>query len=93
MSGAAHNTVIILDYGSQYTQLIARRVRESHVYCEIHPCTINIADLKAKNPAAVILSGGPDSVYGEHSPKRDEAVLELGVPVLDEAGFEQLLSG
>jgi GMP synthase (glutamine-hydrolysing) len=92
MTAEAHNTVVILDYGSQYTQLIARRVRESHVYCEIHPCTISLDDLKAKNPSAIILSGGPDSVYGEHSPKSDPALLELGLPTLGICYGEQLMA-
>ncbi|MFI5301797.1 MAG: glutamine-hydrolyzing GMP synthase [Polyangiales bacterium] len=79
--------VLILDYGSQYTQLIARRVREQHVYCEIHPCTIaapgtEVAAVRALKPAAIILSGGPSSVYGEGAPQLDPALFSLGVPVL-----------
>ena len=58
----ARQTVVILDYGSQYTQLIARRIRECHVYCEIHPCTIALDTLAAIHPRALILSGGPQSV-------------------------------
>src|SRR5690606_21396641 len=54
--------VLILDYGSQYTQLIARRIREQHVYCEIHPCTLSLEEVRAKEPLALILSGGPASV-------------------------------
>lgn len=92
MNAPAHNTVVILDYGSQYTQLIARRVRESNVYCEIHPCTIALEDLKAINPAALILSGGPDSVFGEHSPKSDPAVLDLGLPILGICYGQQLMA-
>ena len=60
--------VVILDYGSQYTQLIARRIRESHVYCEIHPCTLPIAKLRALGPKAIVLSGGPASVYAPSAP-------------------------
>jgi GMP synthase (glutamine-hydrolysing) len=77
--------VLILDYGSQYTQLIARRVREQRVYCEIHPCTIattSVEKIKALNPKAIILSGGPSSVYGEGAPHVDPAIFELGVPIL-----------
>ncbi|MCH2108021.1 MAG: glutamine-hydrolyzing GMP synthase [Polyangiaceae bacterium] len=92
MTVAAHNTVVILDYGSQYTQLIARRVRESNVYCEIHPCTIPLDQLKALKPSAIIMSGGPDSVYGEFSPKSDPGLLELGLPVLGICYGEQLMA-
>ncbi len=89
---APRQSVVILDYGSQFTQLIARRVRESHVYCEIHPCTASLATIRALNPAAIILSGGPDSVYDPKSPKSDPAVLELGVPVLGICYGEQLMA-
>jgi GMP synthase (glutamine-hydrolysing) len=74
--------VLILDFGAQYTQLIARRVREQRVYCEIHPCTIPFDDVRAMNPRAVILSGGPASVYAQGAPQVDPRVFELGVPVL-----------
>jgi GMP synthase (glutamine-hydrolysing) len=74
--------VLILDFGSQYTQLIARRVRESHVYCEIHPCNVAFEAIAALEPKAIILSGGPASVYGEGAPSLDKRVFELGVPVL-----------
>jgi GMP synthase (glutamine-hydrolysing) len=67
MNNPAHKSVVILDYGSQFTQLIARRVRESHVYCEIHPCTLSLEALKALGPSALILSGGPDSVFNPNS--------------------------
>ncbi len=74
--------VLILDFGSQYTQLIARSIRESHVYCEIHPCTLTLDEVRAKEPQAIVLSGGPASVFGEGSPSIDPGVFELGVPVL-----------
>lgn len=74
--------VLILDFGSQYTQLIARRVREQHVYCEIHPCTLPLAEIQKKAPGAVILSGGPSSVFEEGAPTVDKGVFDLGVPVL-----------
>ncbi len=92
MTSSAHKSVVILDYGSQYTQLIARRVRESHVYCEIHPCTIELAKLRELQPSALILSGGPDSVFSDSSPKSDPGVLELGLPVLGICYGEQLMA-
>ncbi len=86
------DTVVILDYGSQYTQLIARRVREAGVYSEIHPCTLSAAQLTAINPKAVILSGGPASVGDDDSPQLDPAILTLGVPVLGICYGMQLLA-
>lgn len=74
--------ILILDFGSQYTQLIARRVREAHVYCEIHPCTVDAGFLRAFGAKGVILSGGPASVLEGGSPSVDDSVFELGVPVL-----------
>src|SRR5512142_3057865 len=74
--------ILILDFGSQYTQLIARRIRELGVYCEIHPCTAPAAAIRAFAPRGVILSGSPSSVTAEGSPRADGAVWELGVPVL-----------
>ncbi|MGO8992415.1 MAG: glutamine-hydrolyzing GMP synthase [Polyangiaceae bacterium] len=78
----ARDLVLILDFGSQYTQLIARRIREQRVYCEIHPCTVSLEAIQAMNPRAIVLSGGPASVYGDGAPTMDKRVLELGVPVL-----------
>jgi len=78
-----HQRLLIVDFGSQVTQLIARRVRESGVYCEIHPYDrVDASFLRAFSPAAVILSGGPASVHEEDSPKADPAIFALGVPVL-----------
>ncbi len=77
-----HDTVVILDFGSQVTQLIARRVREAGVYSEIHPCTIPTAELKALNPRAIILSGGPASVTEKDAPGIDPAIFGWGLPVL-----------
>ncbi|MDY6850874.1 MAG: glutamine-hydrolyzing GMP synthase [Thermodesulfobacteriota bacterium] len=74
--------IIILDFGSQYTQLIARRVRELKVYSEIHPCTLDIDALRSMEPDGLILSGGPSSVYDEGAPSLDPAVFDLGAPVL-----------
>src|ERR1700744_1868632 len=74
--------VLILDFGAQYTQLIARRVRELGVYCEIHPWDITDAEVVAFKPRAVILSGGPESVTDAQPPKAPDVVFTLGVPVL-----------
>jgi GMP synthase (glutamine-hydrolysing) len=74
--------ILILDFGSQYTQLIARRIRELHVYCEIHPCTMPLAAIKAFEPRGIILSGGPASTEEPGAPLIDVEVFQLGVPVL-----------
>jgi GMP synthase (glutamine-hydrolysing) len=79
---ASRQFVLILDFGSQYTQLIARRIREQHVYCEIHPCTMPLAEVRARAPSAIVLSGGPASVYGDGAPSADVGLFELGVPIL-----------
>ncbi len=84
--------VLILDFGSQYTQLIARRIREQHVYCEIHPCTMELARIRELAPRAIVLSGGPASVFEEGAPRCDPGVLELGVPVLGICYGMQLFS-
>ena len=78
----AHQTLLILDFGSQYTQLIARRVREQGVYSEIHPYNISIAKIRALSPAAIILSGGPSSCYDDEAPHASPEIWQLGVPVL-----------
>ncbi|MEE8573906.1 MAG: glutamine-hydrolyzing GMP synthase, partial [Thermodesulfobacteriota bacterium] len=74
--------ILILDFGSQYTQLIARRVREAKVYCEIHPYNIGIKKIRAFGAAGIILSGGPASVYDRGAPKLPKSVFEMGVPIL-----------
>jgi len=74
--------ILVLDFGSQYTQLIARRIRESKVYCEIHPFNLALAKIKALNPDGIVLSGGPASVYQENAPKVDAGVFNLPVPFL-----------
>jgi GMP synthase (glutamine-hydrolysing) len=74
--------ILVLDFGSQYTQLIARRIRESKVYCEIHPFNVGLDKLKALKPAGIILSGGPASVYQDNAPKVDRALFDLPVPFL-----------
>ncbi|HXD61705.1 MAG TPA: glutamine-hydrolyzing GMP synthase, partial [Lacisediminihabitans sp.] len=78
----AHQPVLVVDFGAQYAQLIARRVREAGVYSEIVPHTISAAEVAAKKPAGIVLSGGPSSVYEAGSPELDPGILELGVPVL-----------
>ncbi|HTS52643.1 MAG TPA: glutamine-hydrolyzing GMP synthase [Burkholderiales bacterium] len=77
-----HDRVLILDFGAQYTQLIARRVRESHVYCEIHPHDVSDQFVRDFAPRGIILSGGPASVYQGGTPRAPQSVFELGVPVL-----------
>ncbi len=74
--------ILIIDFGSQYNQLIARRVREARVYCQIEPPIITAATIKAMNPEGIILSGGPASIYEKKSPKMDKAVFDLGIPIL-----------
>ena len=74
--------VLVVDFGAQYAQLIARRVREANVYSEIVPHTITAAEVAAKHPVGIVLSGGPSSVYEPGSPDLDPGILELGIPVL-----------
>jgi GMP synthase (glutamine-hydrolysing) len=78
----SHQKILILDFGSQYTQLIARRVREQQVYCELHPNDVSDEFVRAFAPTGIILSGGPNSVYDDETPRAPQAVFELGVPVL-----------
>lgn len=74
--------VLVLDFGSQYTQLIARRIREKGVYSEIKPHNISLVEIRERNPAAIILSGGPSSVYDEKPPKVDPSLFDLDIPIL-----------
>jgi len=74
--------ILIVDFGSQYTQLIARRIREQRVYCEIHPCTISFDKIKSFEPEGIILSGGPSSVLGEFSPTTSPEIFDLQIPIL-----------
>ncbi|HET9626517.1 MAG TPA: glutamine-hydrolyzing GMP synthase, partial [Kofleriaceae bacterium] len=82
----AHQLILVLDFGSQYTQLIARRIREQAVYCEIHPFTLatdpELSKIRAMRPTGIVLSGGPSSVYEPGAPTITPALYELGVPVL-----------
>lgn len=82
MSDTAHRPVLVVDFGAQYAQLIARRVREAGVYSEIVPHTITAAEVAAKGPAGIVLSGGPSSVYEPGSPALDPGILQLGLPVM-----------
>jgi GMP synthase (glutamine-hydrolysing) len=82
MTDIHQHRILILDFGSQYTQLIARRVREAGVYCELHPFDMDAAAIRAFNPQGVILSGGPESVTLTETPRAQQLVFELGVPVL-----------
>ena len=84
--------VIVLDFGGQYNQLIARRVRECNVYCEVHSYTTPLSELLAKNPRGIILTGGPNSVYDMSSPHYDKALFEAGVPILGICYGAQLMA-
>ncbi|MGC2174898.1 MAG: glutamine-hydrolyzing GMP synthase [Acidimicrobiales bacterium] len=86
------DAVLVVDFGAQYAQLIARRVREAHVYSEIVPCTISADEVRAKAPAALILSGGPKSVYATPAPSLDPAIYELGIPILGICYGAQLMA-
>ena len=74
--------ILILDFGSQYTQLIARRVRETQVYCEIHPFNMSLEKIKAFSPMGIIFSGGPSSIYDKDAPMPDKGILDLNLPIL-----------
>src|ERR1700754_1090901 len=89
---STRQTVLVLDYGSQYTQLIARRIREAQVYCEIHPGTISVDAVKKIAPRAIILSGGPQSVYDPAAPRCDTNIFDLGLPMLGICYGEQLMA-
>ena len=92
LADRSFDTVLVLDFGAQYAQVIARRVRELHVYSEIVPGDAPAADLLARKPVGIILSGGPKSVYAEHAPQVDPELLEAGVPVLGICYGQQLLA-
>lgn len=84
--------VVVLDFGGQYNQLIARRVRECNVYCEVHPYNLPLDSLKAMNPKGIIFTGGPNSVYGENSPLCNMEVYKLGIPILGICYGSQLIA-
>ncbi len=87
-----NETVIVLDFGGQYNQLIARRVRECNVYCEVMSYKNPIEKIKEKNPVGIIFTGGPNSVYDEKSPHYDKAIFELGIPILGICYGSQLMA-
>lgn len=84
--------VVVLDFGGQYNQLIARRVRECNVYCEVHPCSISLERLGEMNPKGIIFTGGPNSVYGKDAPACGMEIFELGVPILGICYGSQLMA-
>lgn len=85
-------TVIILDFGGQYNQLIARRVRECNVYCEVYPYYIGLKKIKSYNPKGIIFTGGPNSVYGKEAPKCEKELFHLGIPILGICYGSQLMA-
>ena len=84
--------VIVLDFGGQYNQLIARRVRECSVYCEVHPYNMELEKIREMNPKGIIFTGGPNSVYGEDSPRCPKEIFDLGIPVLGICYGSQLMA-
>src|SRR6478735_2401992 len=91
---AEHDLVLVVDFGAQYAQLIARRVREARVYSEIVPHTMPVAEILARQPKAIILSGGPSSVYAEGAPGIDPSLFTAGTPVFGMCyGFQLMASG
>ena len=84
--------IIVLDFGGQYNQLIARRVRECNVYAEVHPYTLSIDKIKEMNPKGIIFTGGPNSVYAEKSPRYQKEIFELGIPILGICYGSQLMA-
>ena len=87
-----HQKVLVLDFGGQYNQLIARRVRDLKVYCDLKPCGMTAEEIKKYDPIGVIFTGGPNSVYGEGAPRVSDAVLKLGIPVLGICYGAQLIA-
>ncbi len=85
-------TCLVVDFGAQYAQLIARRVREAHVYSEIVPHSITAAEVRERRPAALILSGGPKSVHVDGAPRLDPEIYELGIPILGICYGAQLIA-
>lgn len=84
--------IIVLDFGGQYNQLIARRVRECNVYCEVHPYNLDLNKIREINPKGIIFTGGPNSVYAENSPICDKEIFEMGIPILGICYGSQLMA-
>ena len=84
--------IIVMDFGGQYNQLIARRVRENNIYCEIVPYNTSIDKIKEMEPSGIIFTGGPDVVYEKNAPICDERILQLGIPVLGICYGAQLIA-
>ncbi|MEG1505846.1 MAG: gamma-glutamyl-gamma-aminobutyrate hydrolase family protein, partial [Lachnospiraceae bacterium] len=84
--------IIVLDFGGQYNQLIARRVRECNVYCEVHPHDLSLEKIKELNPKGIIFTGGPNSVYAKESPSCDEKIFDMGIPILGICYGSQFMS-
>ena len=87
-----HEKVLVMDYGGQYNQLIARRVRDLKVYCDLKPCSMTLAEIKAYAPIGIIFTGGPNCVNDPHSPKAPRGIFELGIPVLGICYGAQLIA-
>jgi len=90
--GPRHQTLLVLDFGSQFTQLIARRVRENRVYCEIHPFDLPPEEIRRRSPIGIVLSGGPQSVFAAGAPSAGRELFELGIPVLGVCYGMQLMA-
>ena len=88
----AYDKILVLDFGGQYNQLIARRVREMNVYCEVHPYNWSLDEIKAYDPKAIIFTGGPSSVYENGAPKPDALVFSLNIPILGICYGSQLMA-
>ena len=87
-----NETIVVIDFGGQYNQLIARRVREANVYCVVVPYSKSLDEIKAYNPKGIIFTGGPNSVYADNAPLVDKGVFELGIPILGICYGAQLMS-
>ena len=92
MSHQGNEIMLVLDFGGQYNQLIARRIREHHVYCEVHPHTLTLDEIRAMSPIGIILTGGPNSVYGDEAITAPKELFELGIPVLGICYGAQLMA-
>ena len=91
LSKPATEMILVLDFGGQYNQLIARRVRENHVYCEVHPHTLSLDKIREMAPKGIILTGGPNSVYTDDAASCSPELFQLGIPVLGICYGQQLM--